>query len=183
MEISSISLRTVSKTLSLNSESRAKSRFRLSLDCITLSFNEWSAREGFHPLPFISNRISMLIPVDLSHCDSLMFSDILFFASPNHVLTCSFAFKDILPHLIFGICLLPQQQIQLPLHQIVFFIPSKLLLSNGFPARVSLCPVQVSCGFWIMLSAGEIMADEMSKEVLVHKTFTISLGKWDKLER
>lgn len=63
------------------------------------------------------------------------------------------------------------------LHQIIFSIFSKLLLSNSFPSQILLCPAQVSCGFWIMLSAGEIMATEMSKEVLVHEKFTISLRK------
>lgn len=110
--------------------------------------------KGFYPWPFISKPISRLIPIDLSHCDSLMFADILFFASPNHVLTCSFAFKDILPHLIRGICLLPGQRIQLSLHQIVFSILSKLLLSDSFPAQFSLCLVQFSWGCWVMLSAG-----------------------------
>lgn len=44
-------------------------------------------------------------------------------------------------------------------------------------------PSSSLCGFWIMLGAGKIVADEMSKKILVQKKFMISLGKWDKHEK
>lgn len=162
-------MRTESKVLNLISESQPKSRVSLSLDCITELW--WMvSKRNILSLPFISKQDSMLIPVDLSHCASFMFSDILLCVSPSHVLIYSFDLKDIPSHLILDICLLPPSTDTTLLHQIVFSIFDKLLLSNRFPARILLCPVQVSCGFWIMLSAGEIMANEMSKKSLSTKS-------------
>lgn len=108
---------------------------------------------------------SLLILLIMTHTISSLMS---FLALSNHVLTCSFTLKDISPHLIPSICLLPQQKIQISLHQIVLFIPSKLPLPNIFPVQILPCLVQVSCGVWIMIGARETVAGEMSKKILVH---------------
>ena len=146
-----------------------KGGFSLYLDCIMLFELWWWSGKGFYPC-FLSQSKFPVNP-----CWSFLWLILslhwrLTFCLLNHVLTSSFPLQHSLQQLILNIYLPPQQQIQFSLHQIVFFIPSKLPLSNIIPVQILLHKVQVSCKLWIMLGSTEIVADEMFQKFLSTKS-------------